>query len=134
MGRAHQFLTYTTLPATQYAVAEGLAMPALMAEQHAKWAASREVLNRLLAEADFAVLPGAATWFSCIDLAASGITLGGREFSERAVREGMVATIPISAFLEPGEDSPIVRLCHCKDESVLAEGVARLAAFRRALG
>ncbi len=133
LARAHQFLTFTTLPATQYAVAEGLARNDLMAAQHGKWAASRAVLGRLLAEAGFAILPGPATWFSCVDLAASGIALTAAQFSERAVHEARVATIPLSAFLEPGEDSTIVRLCHCKADAVLAQGVARLAAFRETL-
>ena len=133
LGRAHQFLTFTTMPATQYAVAEGLARPELLEAQRTKWAASREVLNRLLTEAGFVLLPAPATWFSCVDLAASGIALTAADFSERAVQEALVATIPLSAFLEPGEDSTIVRLCHCKDEAMLAEGVRRLAAFRDAL-
>jgi len=133
LGRAHQFLTFTTLPATQYAVAQGLGMAGLMAAQRAKWAASRGALNRMLAEAGFAVLPGPATWFSCVDLAASGIALDDAQFCERAVHEARVASIPLSAFLEGGARSTIVRLCHCKDEATLREGVARLAAFRETL-
>ncbi len=133
LGRAHQFLTFTTMPATQYAVAEGLAMPELMAEQLDSWAQGRATLNRLLAEAGFAVLPGPATWFSCIDLSASGIALDDATFAERAVREAGVASIPLSAFLEGGQRTPIVRLCHCKDIATLAEGVRRLAKLRAAL-
>lgn len=133
VARAHQFLTFTTAPATQYAVAEGLAMPGVIAALNTHWLASREVLGQLLAEAGFAVLPGPATWFSCIDLAASGITLDDATFSERAVRDGGVATIPLGAFMDDGRASGIVRLCHCKDEAVLAEGVRRLAAVRAGL-
>ncbi|MFC3174232.1 aminotransferase [Novosphingobium bradum] len=134
LARAHQFLTFTTLPATQWAVAEGLARDDILAERLAGWAATRSVLNDLLAEAGFAVLPGPATWFTCVDLAASGIALADSEFAARAVMEGRVATIPLSAFLEPGETSTIVRLCHCKAPEVLEEGVRRLAAFRETLG
>ena len=134
IGRAHQFLTFTTMPATQYAVAEGLCDPAVLAAQHAEWAGTRAVLNDLLTAAGFAVLPGAATWFSCMDLAASGIALDDATFSERAVREGGVATIPLSAFHEGGTPTSVVRLCHCKSEVVLTEGVRRLAAFRDSLG
>ena len=134
VAKAHQFLTFTTNPATQYGVAEGLAMPGLIAGLNAKWAGSRAALNRMLAEAGFAVLPGPATWFSCIDLAGSGIALDDATFSERAVQEGRVATIPLAAFQDDGRATGVVRLCHCKDEAVLAEGVARLAAFRNGLG
>lgn len=133
IGRAHQFLTFTTMPATQYAVAEGLADPTVLAAQHARWSRSRDRLGALLAEASFAALPGPATWFSCIDLAGSGIALNDAEFSARAAQEGGVATIPLSAFMDDGATTRVVRLCHCKNESVLAEGVRRLAAFRAVL-
>ena len=133
VARAHQFLTFTTMPATQYAVAEGLADPAVLARQHAGWARTRAALLRLLEAAGFAVLPSPATWFACIDLAASGIGLDDAAFSHRAVHEGGVATIPLSAFVEGGARTGVVRLCHCKDEAMLAEGVRRLAAFREGL-
>lgn len=134
VARAHQFLTFTTAPATQYAVAQGLEMPGVVAGLNARWAASRAVLNGLLTDAGFAVLPGPATWFSCIDLAGSGIALDDSTFSERAVKEGGVATIPLSAFMDDGRPTGVVRLCHCKAEATLAEGVGRLAAFRDTLG
>jgi methionine aminotransferase len=68
-----------------------------------------------------------------VDLAASGIALSDAAFSRRAVMEGGVATIPISAFLEDGQTTGIVRLCHCKATEVLEEGVRRLVAFRDGL-
>jgi hypothetical protein len=40
------------------------------------------------AEADLVALASAATWFTCIDLAASGIDLDDRAFNERSVRQG----------------------------------------------
>jgi aspartate/methionine/tyrosine aminotransferase len=130
VARAHQFLTFTTIPATQWAVAEGLAREDILAERLAGWGETRKVLNSLLTKAGFAILPGPATWFTCVDLAGSGVSLADAEFSRRAVHEGGVATIPISAFLEDGQTSSIVRLCHCKPPQVLAEGVRRLAVFR----
>ena len=133
IARAHQFLTFTTIPATQWAAVEGLGREDVLAERMAGWAETRAVLNGLLADSGFVALPGPATWFTCIDLAASGIALDDAAFARRAVHEGGVATIPLSAFLEPGETSAIVRLCHCKSPAVLAEGVRRLAAFRDTL-
>jgi len=130
VSRAHQFLTFTTIPATQWAAAEGLSRTDILDERLAGWSATRGHLNRRLEEAGFATLPGPATWFTCVDLAASGIALSDAEFARRAVNEGGVATIPVSAFLEAGRTSTIVRLCHCKAPEILDAGVARLAAFR----
>lgn len=134
LGRVHQFLTFTTAVPLQWAVAEGLDMDPLLAGQSAGWAASRARLKAALEAAGFVVLPNAATWFLCIDLTASGVNLADSEFSERAIRQAGVATIPVSALYE-GEDAPghIVRLCFTKPDTVLDEAVTRLAAWRRDL-
>lgn len=132
---AHQFLTYASAPPLQWAVAEGLAMPdAILAEQRDTWAASRMRLKLGLEKGGFVVLSNAATWFLCIDLAASGIALSDREFSERAVIEAGVATIPVSALYE-GEGRPrhIVRFCFTKPDNVLDEAEHRLARWRQSL-
>ena len=42
IGRAHQFLTFTTMPATQYAVAEGLAEDTVLNREHTGRANGRE--------------------------------------------------------------------------------------------
>jgi aspartate/methionine/tyrosine aminotransferase len=134
IGRAHQFLTFTTPPALQWAVAEGLDRPeGWFAPQRAAWAAGRERLAHGLTGAGFAVLPGAATWFLCVDLAASGLAIDDRLFSERAVREAGVASIPVSALCEGGGPTSIVRLCFAKEGVVLDEAAARLARFRERL-
>lgn len=135
LGRAHQFLTFTTPPALQWAVAEGLGRADdWFAAQRNGWAASRRRLGGALDRAGFNVLPNAATWFLCIDLAASGIALSDRDFSERAVPEAGVASIPVSALFEGDGPRHILRLCFAKDGAVLDEAVARLARFRDRLG
>lgn len=135
IARAHQFVTFTTAPALQWAVTEGLAMPdAWFAARSAAWAASRERLRLGLADAGYAVLPNAATWFLCVDLAASAIALADRTFSERAIREAGVASIPVSAlFAADRPPSSIVRFCFTKPDAILDEAVERLASFRQAL-
>jgi aspartate/methionine/tyrosine aminotransferase len=133
--RAHQFLTYATAVPLQWAVAEGLALPdAVLAGQREGWAASRARLKAGLEGAGFVVLPNAATWFLCVDLAASGVALTDRVFSERAVVEAGVATVPVGALYE-GDGAPthIVRLCFTKPDAVLDEAVGRLAAWRAGL-
>lgn len=131
IGRAHQFLTFTTPPALQWAAAEGLERPDdWFAPQRSTWAAARERLAQGLTRAGFVVLPGEATWFLCIDLAASGVAIDDRTFSERAVREAGVASIPVSALVEGEGPGRVVRLCFAKDATILDEAVERLARFR----
>jgi len=134
IARAHQFLTFTTPPALQWAVADGLALPAEWHVAHRQaHAEGRAHLARGLAQAGFAVLPSAATWFQHIDLAASGIALGDTEFCERAVREAGVAAIPFSAFYAQAPETRFVRLCFTKSVAMLDEALERLAAFRQRL-
>jgi aspartate/methionine/tyrosine aminotransferase len=134
LAKAHQFLTFTTPPMLQWAAAEGLADARITGALHAEWSASRMVLIEGLAAAGFTVLESAATWFTCINLGASGIAMDDRTFSERAVREAGVASIPLSALWE-GEGGPttIVRLCHCKPPTMLENAVARLSQWREGL-
>lgn len=134
LGRAHQFLTFTTPPMLQWAVAAGFETPGVTEACLTRWAQTRTILLEGLAREGFAMLPTAATWFTCIDLAASGIALDDRTFSERAVHEAGVASIPLSALWEgDGMPSGIVRLCHCKPEAMLADAVIRLARWRETL-
>ena len=133
-ARAHQFLTYTTPPALQWAVAEGLALSdAWFAGRDLGWAASRERLRSGLVAAGYAVLPNAATWFLCVDLAASGIALDDRIFSERAIREAGVASIPVSALFDGDAPRHIVRFCFTKSDALLDEAAAKLGDFRTGL-
>jgi aspartate/methionine/tyrosine aminotransferase len=133
LAKAHQFVTFTTAPALQYAAAEGLAMEDLIERRRAGWEPGRAVLTDALATAGFAVLPSSATWFTCIDLPASGIALDDETFAERLVMEGGVASIPVSALCEGRTVTTVLRLCHAKPEATLREAVRRMAAFRDGL-
>jgi len=134
LGRVHQFLTFTSAVPLQWAVAEGLAMGDVIAGLHADWAASRARLKAGLEQGGFAVLPNAATWFLCVDLPASGVSLADWEFSERAVAEAGIATIPVSAlYAGPNVPRHIVRLCFTKPDPVLDEAVQRLSTWRAGL-
>jgi N-succinyldiaminopimelate aminotransferase len=131
LARAHQFLTFTTPPNLQAAVAWGL-------ENSADWfrdmprglERSRDRLTEGLKREGFAVLPSQGTYFLNIDLAGSGIAEGDRDFCLRAVKEAGVAAIPVSAFYEAAPVTTIARLCFSKGDATLDEGVTRLAKAR----
>ena len=135
LGRAHQFLTFTSPPNLQWAVAEGLAKPdAWFAAMRADYQASRDRLVGGLRRAGYDVQQSAGTWFVTVDLAASGIALDDVSFCERIFEEAGVAAIPISAFYPDAAVTHLVRLCFSKSDAVIDEAVARLAGFRAALG
>ena len=127
----HQFLTFTTPPALQWAAAEGLALPdSWFDAQRARYGGLKARLVRGLEGAGFAVLPSSGTWFITLDLAASGLPATDAVLAERLVREAGVASIPVSAFYAQAPETGYLRLCFTKDETVLDEAVARLAKFR----
>jgi aspartate/methionine/tyrosine aminotransferase len=134
LARAHQFLTFTTPPHLQWAVAQALGWPdAWFDAQRAAYQASRDRLAAGLRAAGYAVQPSAATWFLSIDLPASGIALDDATFCERIIEEAGVAAIPISAFYPHDPVTHLVRLCFAKSDATLDAAVARLAAFRARL-
>jgi len=134
IAKAHQFLTFTTPPALQWAVAEGLNLPVEWHRTHVQsHADGRARLEQGLKAAGYAVLPSSATWFLHVDLPASGITIPDTDFCDRSVREAGVVTIPFSAFYAAEPETRFVRLCFTKPGAVLDEALERLARFRERL-
>jgi len=131
LSRTHQFLTFTTPPNLQAAVAWGLSRgDGWFEEMPAGLQRSRDRLAEGLRREGFVPLPAQGTYFLNIDLLASGVTEDDRGFALRAVREAGVATIPVSAFYEQDHVRTILRLCLAKADATLDEGVARLARAR----
>ena len=127
----HQFLTFTTPPALQWAAVSGLALgDDWFAAHRARYAALKTRLVGALEAAGFAVLPASGTWFITLDLAASGLPADDALLAERLVSEAGVASIPVSAFYAETPETGYLRLCFTKDEAVLDEAVRRLAQFR----
>lgn len=134
IARTHQFLTFTTAPNLQAAVAYGLdnsgdwfrSMPAQMER-------SRDRLETGLAAKGFVVLPGQGTYFLTIDLAASGIDLDDRSFALHGVHKAGIASIPVSALYEADPVTTILRLCFAKKDETLDGGIERMARARDSL-
>jgi N-succinyldiaminopimelate aminotransferase len=130
----HQFLTFTTPPALQWAVAEGLALPeAWHAAHRAQYAASRARLVEGLTAAGFVLLPADGTWFVTVDLAASGLPPDDEPLAERLVHEAGVASVPVSAFYTESPAKGFLRLCYAKQDATLDQAIGRLATFRSRL-
>jgi len=131
LAKAHQFLTFTTPPNLQVAVAFGLeTLGDWLDGMPAQLAASQARLTDALTGEGFALLPSQGTYFLNIDLAGSGVTLSDRDFAFMAVREAGVAAIPVSALYEAEPVSTILRLCFAKADATLDEGARRLAQAR----
>ena len=132
VGKAHQFLTFTTPPNLQAAVAYGLAKDdSYFLDMRAHYARSRDRLTDGLTSEGFVVIPSEGTYFVNVDIAASGVNIDDQSFCKRAVVEAGVAAIPVSAFYESDPVRNVVRLCFAKRDQTIDAGVERLARARR---
>ena len=127
-ARAHQFLTFASAPNLQAAVAYGMAEgDAWLQPMRERFSKARDRMISGLETAGYAVLPSASTYFLCVDLAASGISLDDEAFAKLAVEQAGVAVIPLSSFSEQGEMKHMVRLCFAKRDETIDAGVAALS-------
>ncbi len=132
IARAHQFLTFTTPPNLQTAVAYGLGKDdAYFAGMRGDYQRSRDRLATALGNAGFAVIPSEGSYFLCVDLPASGITEDDRGFCLRLIREAGVGAIPLSPLYETQHVRSIIRLCFAKQDATIDEAAARLARINR---
>lgn len=133
-ARAHQFLTFTTPPGLQSAVAYGLGKErAYFDDMRADCQRGRDRLQNALTQEGFATLPAQGAYFLSIDLPRSGIALSSEAFAHHAIEHG-VATIPYAAFYANPGAPEIVRLCFAKRNETLDRGAEALAKAKRALG
>jgi aspartate/methionine/tyrosine aminotransferase len=131
LTKAHQFLTFTTPPNLQAAVAYGLAKPdSYFAGMRTDFAASRDRFARGLADLGFAVLPSHGTYFLNIDITPLGES-DDVAFCKRLVVEQGVAAIPVSAFYAQGSLRHVVRFCFAKTNETLDRALERLASLPR---
>jgi N-succinyldiaminopimelate aminotransferase len=128
VARAHQFLTFSTAPSLQAAVAYGLEDgDSWLQPMRDRFQRSRDLMTGGLRQAGYCVLDAAATYFLCVDLKASGIDADDEAFASVAVEQAGVAVVPVSAFAEGDPARHLVRLCFGKKDETIDAGVAAMA-------
>ena len=126
LARAHQFITFTTPPNLQSAVAYGLDKDdSYFDGMRATLQRSRDRFATGLADRGWSALPCGGTYFLLIDLAPLGL-LDDVSFCERLVRERGVAAIPVSAFYAEQPIRTVVRFCFAKTDQTLDAALDRL--------
>ncbi len=127
LAKSHQFLTFTTPPNLQSAVAYGLAKDdAYFEDMRKNFARSRDRFTEGLRTLGFNVIPSQGTYFLNIDITSLNEP-DDVAFCRRLVMEHGVAAIPVSAFYAEGAVKNVVRFCFAKKDSTLDAGLERLA-------
>ena len=128
VAKAHQFLTFTTPPNLQRAVAQGLAkddayFTGLTGELEGK----RDLLRAGLERVGFGVLESAGTYFISADFRPLGFDGDDVAFCRHITLEAGVTGVPLSAFYDTGDVRHFARFAFCKRDAVLEEAIDRLA-------
>ena len=127
--KAHQFITFTTPPALQRAVAEGLGTAdayyeTLVSDLERR----RDFLAAGLRRVGFEVLPCDGSYFLIADIRPMGFS-DDADFCRRLTIEAGVAAVPVSAFFENDAPRHYARFCFAKLDETLEEAVRRLERF-----
>ena len=128
--KAHQFVTFTTAPNLQKAVAYGLGKEtAYYTDLAATLQGKRDRLARGLARAGFPVLPCQGTYFINADITPFGIAGSDEAFCRLITEEAGVTAVPVSAFMRKGSIDNLIRFCFCKKDDILDAAADRLQRF-----
>ncbi len=132
LGKAHQYITFTTPPNLQAAVAYGLGKEDSYFEgMRADFQRSRDRFAGGLKDLGFTVLPSVGTYFLNVDITPLGED-DDVGFCRRLVTQNGLAAIPVSAFYAAGAVKSVVRFCFAKHDATLDAALERLADWKRA--
>ncbi len=129
IAKAHQFLTFTTPPNLQAAVAYGLGKDdAYFDALNGDMRARRDRLGAGLADIGFDVIPCEGTYFITTDFRPLGFNGTDEEFCRHITIEAGVTAVPVSAFYQGGGIDHFARFAFCKENASLIEALRRLKA------
>ncbi|MTI10477.1 aminotransferase [Curvivirga aplysinae] len=128
--KSHQFLTFTTPPNLQIAVAAGLRKDVsyfndLAIEMQQK----RDYLKAGLEKLGFSVIECEGTYFLTVDISSMSSGMNDVDFCKDMTVNGGVAAVPVSAFYKNDAPDHFIRCCFCKKYDVLEEALRRLARY-----
>lgn len=127
IAKAHQFLTFTTAPSLQAAVAWGLENGAdYMAGLPVILSARRDRLAQGLRDIGFATLECGGSYFLSTDFRPLGFAGSDRDFCTHITEKAGVAAIPVSAFFEAEAPDTYARFCFAKTDAAIDEALVRL--------
>lgn len=133
VAKAHQFVTFTTVPALQYAVALGLNQDTAYFEELARdLQRRRDLLRSTLEGIGLPVLPCQGTYFLSADIGRFGFNGSDYDFCKYITANAKVAAVPISVFYHRDSTNvpnSLIRFCFCKKDEVMTEAADRLRKF-----
>lgn len=128
--KVHQFNCFSCDTPKQVAVAAymnnadaWLSLPAFMQKK-------RDFFRELMKATPFECIPSHGSYFECYSYAGFSDETD-KELAIRLTKEYGIATIPVSAFYQSGEDNKVLRFCFAKKEETLEKAVEKLAGLSK---
>lgn len=117
--KIHQFVTFTTHTASQWALAEFLqTCPEHYLSLSAFYNKKRDLFNALLEQSRFKLIPSQGTYFQLADYGAIS-DMADMQFVSYLTQEIGVAAIPLSVFYANPPEQTLVRFCFAKNDHTL---------------
>ena len=128
VAKAHQYITFTTPPNLQAAVAYGLdKADDYFTGMRRDFQAAQDRFADGLAKLGFDVIPSNATYFLNVDLTKGRFAgMDDNTFANLLVEKAGVASIPVSAFYAEDAVTSVVRFCFAKKFETLDEALRRI--------
>jgi methionine aminotransferase len=124
--RVHQWVTFAVNGAVQMAYADMVNRDPLAADVTAFYQQRRDRFLALVAASRFRPLACQGTFFQMLDYSAI-TTERDADFAIRLTKEHGVAAIPVSPFLQQGQEpGPVLRFCFAKRDETLERAAERL--------
>jgi methionine aminotransferase len=133
LRKVHQFNTFSIVAPLQHAIAKYVALrPESWLGLSAFFERKRDLLSERLQGCAIRPLKAAGTYFQLVDYGAVSETLDV-DFADRLIREGKLATIPLSPFYARPPPMRLLRICLAKKDETLCAAADRLKDFANSL-
>ncbi|WP_438945994.1 methionine aminotransferase [Sediminibacterium sp.] len=123
--KVHQFNCFTCPTPPQVALAEYINNEDAYLSLGPSMQLKRDYFRVLMRDTPFNCIPSHGSYFECYSYA-SFSQLSDKELAIQLTKEFGVATIPVSAFYQHGQDNKVLRFCFAKSEATLEKAVQGL--------
>jgi methionine aminotransferase len=123
--KVHQFNCFSCDSPKQIAIAEYLANEEAYLSLGAFMQQKRDYFRKLMEATPFKCIPSHGSYFECYSYGHFSDE-PDKELAIRLTKEYGIATIPVSAFYQNGDDNKVLRFCFAKKEETLTRAISKL--------
>jgi methionine transaminase len=127
--KIHQFNCFSCNSPAQVAISRFLANEEAYLQLGQQLQQKRDYFRQLMQQTPLTVIPSFGSYFEMYSY--EGVSNESeKELAVRLVKEAGVATIPVSAFYQNGNDHKVLRFCFAKKSATLEAAAEKLLRFR----